>query len=100
MATSFNITGRHLEVTPALEAYIKNKLSKTEKMFNKITSIHVIVSVEKIQHTAEAEIRVAGDKNSIFASATSKDLYESIDDLEHKVMTQVKKYHDKLKERD
>lgn len=97
MTTTFNITGRHVEVTPALEAYIKNKLSKVEKTFSKIVSIHVIVSVEKIQHTAEAEIRVPGDKNSLFASATSKDLYESIDDLEHKLLAQIKKYHDKLK---
>ena len=101
MATTFNIDGHHVEVTPALESYVKQKLEKLSTIFvNKVTTIHVVLTVEKYLQTADAEIKIAGDQNRIFASATTKDLYESIDELEHKLMAQVSKYHDKLKDHD
>ncbi len=98
MSTNFQISGRHVEVTPALETYTKNKLSKVEKMFKKVTSIHVILTVEKRSQKAEAEIKIAGDQNSIFAESNTDDMYKSIDALEDKILRQVKKYHDKLTE--
>lgn len=93
----FTISGLHIEVTPALEAYAEDKLSKILKIFAKrITTIHVVLSVDKYMQTAEAEVKIAGDQNSIFAKVTSDDMYKSIDQLEKKLLTQVKKYHDKL----
>lgn len=100
MPTKFEISGHHIEVTPALEGYVRKRLTKAEQMFDKITHIHVILTVEKLSQKAEAEIRLAGNQNSIFASATSDDLYKSIDKLEDKILTQVKKHHDKLKDHD
>ena len=101
MATTFTIDGHHVEVTPALEHYVKQKLDKLSTIFiNKVTTIHVVLTVEKYVHTADAEVKIAGDQNRIFASATSKDLYESIDELEKKLMAQVSKYHSKLVDHD
>lgn len=97
----FNISGLHIEVTPALEAYVKDKLSKILKFFiNKVTNVHVVLTVEKYMQIAEAEVKIAGDQNVIFAKATSDDMYKSIDQLEKKLSSQVKKYHDKLKDHD
>jgi putative sigma-54 modulation protein len=100
MSTTFNISGRHVEITPDIESYVRNKLSKVEKIYSKVNNIHVILTVEKFNKKAEAEVRLAGDHNSIFAEAISEDLFESIDKLEDKIMVQVKKYHDKLKDHD
>lgn len=101
MATTFTIDGHHVEVTPALEAYVKEKVDKISTVFvNKVTSIHVVLTVEKYLHTADAEIKIAGDPNSIYATATSKDLYESIDEMEKKLMAQVLRYHSKLTDHD
>lgn len=99
MSTVFNISGQHVEVTPALESYTREKLSKIEKIFPHTTTIHVILSIEKKkkQQKAEAELHLAGDKNPIYAEATTNDMYASIDALEDKLLTQVKKYHDKVK---
>lgn len=97
MATKFTLDGHHVEVTPALEQYVKEKLEKIDNVFvNKVTSIHVVLTVEKYLHTAEAEVKISTDQNAIFATATSKDLYSSIDELEKKLMAQVSKYHGKL----
>lgn len=97
MSTSFQISGRHLEITEALKEYTLNKVSKIEKFFENAMSIHVILSVDNHLQIAEAEVKIDGDQNSIFAIADSDNMYKSIDLLEHKLLTQVKKYHDKLK---
>lgn len=93
MPNSFNITGRHVEVTPALDAYARNKLSKLDEIFKTITSVHLTLSVEKLEQKAAAEVKIAGDQKSIFAESNTDDMYKSIDELEHKLLTQVKKYH-------
>ena len=42
------ITGHQLEVTDALREYINTKFAKLERHFDKITSIRVTLSVEKV----------------------------------------------------
>jgi putative sigma-54 modulation protein len=90
------VSGRHFVITPALETYARKKLSKVEQMFNNITTINIILSVEKHTQKAEAELKLGGDPNPIFAEATTEDMYKSVDALEDKLLRQVKKYHDKL----
>lgn len=93
MPSSFNISGRHLEVSPALDSYARKKLSKLD-VFNKITTVHIILSIDsKKQQIAEAEVKIAGDQKSIFAESSTEDMYKSIDELEHKLYRQVEKYH-------
>ncbi len=99
MSSKFNVTGHHVDITPALDTYIRHKLGKVESMFDMVTNIIVIVTVEKHIQKAEAEIRIAGDQNSIFAEVSTEDMYKSIDELEHKIMRQVKDYHAKMIER-
>lgn len=98
MTTNFNINGRHVEVTPALDSYARTKLGKIHKFFDKITTVHIILSIDNKMQKAEAEVKIAGDQHSIFAEDTTDDMYKSIDGLEHKLLTQIKKYHDKIKD--
>lgn len=98
MSTKFTISGHHLEVTPALDAHAREKFGRIAEMFDMITNIHISLEIETYLQIAKAEVRVAGDANSIFAEASTKDMYQSIDELDHKVLTQVKKYHDKIKD--
>jgi putative sigma-54 modulation protein len=99
MSSKFNLVGRHVDITPALDKYIRNKLGKVESMFDIVTKINVIVTIEKHGQKAEAELKVAGDSNGIFAEATTEDMYKSVDELEHKIMRQVKDYHARMIER-
>jgi putative sigma-54 modulation protein len=93
MSNTFNISGRHLEVTPALDTYARGKLSKLDEIIKNITTVHIILSIDNHNQKAEAEVKIAGDQKSIFAEASTDNMYKSIDELEHKLMTQVKKYH-------
>ena len=50
---NLNITGHHIEVTPAIREYVTGKLERVLRHFDQVTSSHVILSVEKLQQKAE-----------------------------------------------
>ncbi len=91
---NLNITGHHVEVTPAIREYVTGKLDRVLRHFDQVTSVHVILSVEKLQQKAEITLHVKG--KDIFADATNADLYASIDALIDKLDRQVVKHKEKV----
>jgi putative sigma-54 modulation protein len=87
------ISGHHVEVTDALREYVTTKVAKLERHHDRITSTHVILSVEKLQQKAEATLHVAGA--DIFANSQSEDLYAAIDTLTDKLDRQLIKHKEK-----
>ena len=92
-----NISGQHIEVTPALKDYVLAKLERIGKHFDNITNVQVTLNVEKNRHTAEASLHLAG--GDIFANAETEDLYAAIDLLADKLDRQVIKHKEKFVER-
>lgn len=92
-----NITGNHIDVTPALRDYVSAKIEKVVRHFDHITSIHVVLSVEKLEQKAEATLHVDSGAN-IHADAVDKDMYAAIDALADKVDRQVKKHKEKIQD--
>ncbi len=91
-----NLTGHHVDLTDPLRSYVNDKFEKLERHFDHLTSIHVVLGVEKLRHKAEATIHMNG--NSVFADATQEDMYAAIDLLLDKLDRQVLKYKEKLKD--
>ena len=91
-----DITGHHVDVTPALRAYATEKMQKLSRHFDQVQSIHVILNVEKLQQQAEATVNAAG--RTIFATQTASDMYASIDGLVDKLDRQVRRYKDRITE--
>jgi putative sigma-54 modulation protein len=89
-----NITGHHVEVTPALRAYVTEKMQKLARHFDQVNSINVILNVEKLQQQAEATVSAAG--RTIFAAESAMDMYASIDKLVDKLDRQVRRYKDRI----
>jgi putative sigma-54 modulation protein len=89
-----NLTGRHIEITPALRDYLTNKVTRIERHFDNVTDIHCILTVDKLQHKAEAKINVSG--NTLYAESIEDDMYAAIDGLIDKLDRQLKKYKEKL----
>jgi len=87
------ISGHHVEITDALREIIKTKLEKLERHFDQISSINVILSVEKQRQTAEATIHIAGA--DLAANATHDDMYTAIDQLTDKLDRQLIKHKEK-----
>ena len=89
-----DITGHHVDVTPALRAYVTEKMQKIIRHSDQVISINVILNVEKLQQLAEATINVGGRK--LFANVSATDMYASIDGLVDKLDRQVRRYKDRI----
>jgi putative sigma-54 modulation protein len=88
-----NISGHHVEVTPALKEYVLSKLERLQRHFDQITNTEVTLVVEKMVQKAEATVHVSGA--DIFANAESEDMYTAIDLLADKLDRQLIKYKEK-----
>ncbi|MEO5573485.1 MAG: ribosome-associated translation inhibitor RaiA [Gammaproteobacteria bacterium] len=89
-----NLNGHHVEITPALRAYVLNKFDRLERHFDHLTDVRVTLSVEKLRQKAEATINISG--GSLFADAEDQDLYAAIDALSDKLDRQIKKHKEKI----
>lgn len=91
-----NISGHHVDVTPALRDYVNDKLQRISRHFDNVISINVVLNVEKHRNDAEATVHAAG--KSLFANASDLDMYAAIDGLADKLDKQVKRYKERLRE--
>ena len=91
---NFNITGHHIEVTPAIHDYVIGKLDRVIRHFDNVTSVHVVLSVQKLNQKAEITLHVKG--KDIYADADDGDLYAAIDLLADKLDRQVLKHKGKV----
>lgn len=90
-----NITGHHVELTDALNEYVRSKFVRLERHFDNITNVQVTLSVEKQRQKAEANLHLAGGE--IFAQAEQEDMYAAIDAMIDKLDRQVIKHKEKMK---
>ena len=89
-----NLTGHHVEITPALKDYLNNKITRIERHFDSVTSIKCILTVEKLRHKAEAKVNVTG--STLYAEAVQDDMYAAIDGMIDKLDRQIVKHKEKL----
>ncbi len=64
-----NLSGHHVEITPALKSYVETKLTRLERHNDRITNVAVILGVEKLRQKAESTVRISGGE--IYADAES-----------------------------
>ena len=89
-----SLTGNHVELTEPLREYVNTKMQRLERHFDIVHDIHVVLSVEKLRHKAEATVHING--NNLFADSVQEDMYAAIDALTDKLDRQVKKHKEKM----
>ena len=94
MNMKFIISGKNIDVTDSLKTAVEDKLSKLEKYFTSETEVHVTLGVEKDRQKIEVTIPVKG--NIIRSEQVSSDMYVSIDLVEEIIERQLKKYKNKI----
>jgi len=97
---NLTISGRHLELTPAIQAYVQNKLERIKRHFDHVIDIAVILTVDRVaekekSQKAEVNIRLRG--KDLHVESIAENLYAAIDLLIDKLDRQVIKYKTKLK---
>jgi putative sigma-54 modulation protein len=91
------MTGHNIEITDAMRARTEEKLNKRLAPFSdSITSIHIIFDVDKSNHMVEGIIHIPN--NSIHAKAEGTEMYTALDDLIDKIVKQLRKHKEKMKD--
>ncbi|MFW9611927.1 MAG: ribosome hibernation-promoting factor, HPF/YfiA family [Fluviibacter sp.] len=93
---NLQISGHHLEVSPAIRDYVSQKLQKVTRHFDHVIDIHVVLSVEKLNQKAEVTLHVPG--KDIFVESIDPNLYAAVDDITDKLDRQVQKYKQKIQD--
>lgn len=88
-----HLTGRNIDLTPALKTFATEKLQKLDQRGDGIAHVYVTFHIENITHTAEATLRVHGV--DLHAEGKAEDMYSAIDRLTDRMIQQITR----LKER-
>lgn len=94
MIMNLQLTGHHLEITPALKDYVQTKLTRVSNHFDHVIDVRVTMSVEKLVQRAEATLHVPGQ--DLHVECEDENMYSAIDLLIDKLDRQVLKYKEKL----
>lgn len=93
-----HVTCRHMEMTDALRDHATARVLESLDEFPRVLDVHIILEVQK-KINQVAEIVVKG-KNHLHAEATAStsDMYASIDEAIDKVHRQLRKNRDKIQD--
>jgi putative sigma-54 modulation protein len=90
---NLNLTGHHMEITPALRDYVSAKLERIGSHFDQVIDAKVTLSVEKLLQKVEVTLHVPG--NDLHAECSDDNMYSAIDLLADKLNRQVLKHKEK-----
>lgn len=91
-----HVTGRHIEVSDTMRDYVIEKLTKLEKIADRIIEVNVIMEVQKLEHHVEIVMKTGNHR--ITSQGCSTDMYASIDMAIKKLEAQL--LHAKSKSQD
>jgi putative sigma-54 modulation protein len=90
-----SLSGHHVEITESMRNYVNEKIERLDRHFDQALDIHVVLTVEKLRHRAEATLHVSG--NNLHAEDVQETMYAAIDGLVDKLDRQGKKHKEKMK---
>jgi putative sigma-54 modulation protein len=90
---NLQLSGRHLEITPAIRSYVTDKFVRITRHFDHVIDVNVIMSVDKLVQKVEANVHVRG--KDFFVECTDANMYAAIDGLADKLDRQILKHKEK-----
>lgn len=90
------VTGKQVDVTEPMRDYAVGKIERLSRHVDSVLDGHVVLSVEKLIHHAEATLHIPGA--NIHANADGLDVYAAIDSLVDKLDRQLLKLKEKRSE--
>lgn len=88
------IQGRNVEVTEPIRQYVWRNLGKIEHFYTHIVDVHVTLEIQKLEHTCTMVVMY--DKQKIKASASSSDMYASIDKAINRIETLIRRWKSRI----
>ena len=93
---NLQISGHHLEITPAIHEYVTGKLERVTRHFDNVIDVNVILSVDKLKQKAEVTVHLPG--KDVYVESIDEDLYAAFDSLVDKLDRQIQKYKQKVQD--
>jgi len=90
-----SLSGHHVDITESMRNYVNEKVARLDRHFDQALDIHIVLTVEKLRHCAEATLHVSG--SNLHAEDVQEDMYAAIDGLVDKLDRQGKKHKEKMK---
>ena len=92
------VTGRHMDVTPALKSFAEEKTNKLTKYYDRIQEIEVIFDAQK--DGTSVEVIVNAEHNDVFiARMGNGDAYAQLDQCVEKLERQLSDHKKKHRNR-
>jgi putative sigma-54 modulation protein len=91
-----NILGRNVFVTDSMKDYAFEKLSKIERFHNHIMDIHVTMDVQKMEQSVIILLHL--DHFRVKVSASSTDMYASIDKAIEKLQAKIRRWKSRIQD--
>lgn len=92
----YNIRGNKIDVTEAIDKYIKEKLSRLDKYLDENDEVEAKAVISARGKDQKVEVTIWSGKYNIRAEETNNDLYAAIDLVIDKLERQFKKYKGKI----
>lgn len=93
------ITGRHVEITDAINTHAQEKVSKLDRYFDKLSKVEAVVSKpDAREYEVELIAHIDGTDHMI-ASAHHEDLYHGFEQAVNKMERQLTDHKEKLRNR-
>ena len=89
------VTGRNIDLTPALKDYLVDKLQRAQKHFDSDLDCKALLSVAKnpsIARSQTAEVTISVNGQVIRGEESTENMYASIDLVADKIERQLRKY--------
>ena len=91
------ISVRNGKISDETKDHIRQVCAKLNKFYDRIIDLEIVV--EETKRGNEVEFVAKVPNQTLTASAMAENLYKAVDEVEKRIESQLKKYHDKKVER-
>jgi putative sigma-54 modulation protein len=91
-----SVTGRHVLVTDAMKDYAIEKILKIDRFNKRVIDVNVVMDIQKLDHRVDITMKV--DHIFIKSSASSDNMYASMDKAVDRLKAQLRKYKKRINE--
>ena len=91
---NLQLTGHHVEITPAIRDYVVAKLERINRHFDHVIDVSVVMTVQKLDQKIEASVHLSG--KDIHVQCHEEDMYAAIDGLIDKLDRQIIRHKERF----
>lgn len=95
-----NISAVHFQADAKLKEFIMDKINKLSKFYDRILSVEVFLKLENSGQVRDkiVEIKTSLPGSILVSSSVEKSFEASVDEAQQQMISQIKRYKDKLNE--